>query len=92
MTEEPLKVGYIRIRFSDGTYKDFKKDDENLGIITAAQLKAIGYYQGSKKLRRFSEMTEEEQKLFSGNEWEDFRNSGKNSTTDFGPDNLTNEL
>lgn len=53
MTEKPLKVGYIRLRFNDGTYKDFKKDDENFGIITAAQLKARGYYQGSKKLRKF---------------------------------------
>lgn len=36
--------------------KTLKKGDENLGIITAAQLKAIGYYQGSKRLRRFPEM------------------------------------
>jgi hypothetical protein len=74
MTEKPSKVGYIRLRFNDGTYKDFKKDDENFGIISAEQIKALGTYVGSKNVKTFSEMTEEEQKLFSDeNDLADFR-------------------
>ena len=63
MKETPLRVGYIRIHFNNGTYKDFRKDDENLGIITPEQRKARGYYLGSKRMKEFLE----KQKTFSKN-------------------------